>query len=98
MRVPVEKGNVFGRDFDEARADFGQPAGEQAAEAEAADGVLLVGAVAVWPALETLLKSVIRPYLATFSFGSSARSNALAAGELSRRWALSIERSSDSFW
>jgi hypothetical protein len=36
--------------------------------------------------------------LATDSLGSSERSNAFAAGLLSRRWAFSIERSSDSFW
>ena len=52
---------------------------------------------AIRPALETLLRSVMPPvYFARFSFGSSERSNAFAAGELSRRCALSIERSSDS--
>ncbi len=45
MRIPVEEGNVFGGDLDEARAGLGQAPRQQAAEPEAA-GVV---AVEDWP-------------------------------------------------
>ena len=42
VRVPVQEGDVLGRHLDEARPGLGQPAGQQAAEAEAAGVVLVV--------------------------------------------------------
>ena len=42
VRIPVQKWNVFGGDFDEAGAGLAQAPREQAAEAEAADHLRLV--------------------------------------------------------
>src|SRR6185436_19525713 len=40
--VPIEEGDVFGGDFDEAGADLAEAAGEQATEAEAASVIYVV--------------------------------------------------------
>ena len=55
VRVPVEERDVLGRHLDEARAGFDQPPRQQAAEAEAADHLLLVlGAEAILRGAELL--------------------------------------------
>ena len=76
--------------------DFDQPPREQAAEAEAADHLLSYFAEPILLGVEPA-RVVAGHVLRTCSSGSSDRSNAFAAGELSRRCALSSERSSDSF-
>ena len=92
MRIPVEEWNVFRGNLDESSSRFGETTRKQTPKAKTPNRTLLIRTIAGLAALETLLKSVIPPvYLATFSFGSNARSNAFAAGELNRRCALSTD-------
>ena len=46
VRVPVQEGDVLGRDLNVARADLGQPPGQQTAQAEPAQVLLFVIAIA----------------------------------------------------
>ena len=46
VRVPVQKRNVFSRDFDVARSHLGQAASQQTTHAKAAGGLGFVGAIA----------------------------------------------------
>jgi len=96
--VPVEKGDVFGGDLNEARAHFRKPPRQETTSPNGQSSAF-VSAVAGLARAEDFAQigdsaGVFRQRF----LGSRARSKGFGSGELSKRWALSNERSSDSRW